>query len=275
MDARIFQRIRENLLRQRRNLLDWLQYTPNSKKQIHLGPAEETAVQAHLQILDTALAKAEDKTLGICKICHDYIEPDRLEMDFTANVCLSHYSVEDMRRLEAELELAHKVHKALLPQELPQIPGLQLAAFIQPADIVGGDYFDFFRFRDGAFFIQPDVQYILDPGGTGQVPDALVVGVERGLLVTDFWYTRVLDPRTMVVTGLTRNGVWLIEDGRVGPPVTNMRFTQSYLDALGPGAIRGVGSDATLVGGAAFDIGGYVVPSLHLASWNFTGGAKG
>jgi predicted Zn-dependent protease len=106
-------------------------------------------------------------------------------------------------------------------------------------------------------------------------PDALVGGVERGLLVTDLWYTRVLDPRTIVVTGLTRNGVWLVEDGRIVRPVTNLRFTQSYVEALAPGAVRAVGSDETLVAGATFGFGGYVVPSLHLASWNFTGGAKG
>ena len=112
---------------------------------------------------------------------------------------------------------------------------------------------------------------VLSPGST----DDLVAGMERGLLVTDFWYTRILDPRTMVVTGLTRNGVWLVEDGRIARPVTNMRFTQSYLEALAPGAVRAVGSDMTLVGGATFGLGAYVVPSLHLASWNFTGGAKG
>ena len=111
-------------------------------------------------------------------------------------------------------------------------------------------------------------------GGSSSA-DELVAGVARGVLVTDFWYTRILDPRTLVVTGLTRNGVWLIEDGKVVRPVTNMRFTQSFLDALGPGAVRGVGSDQTLVGGATFGLGAYVVPSLHLASWNFTGGAKG
>jgi hypothetical protein len=77
------------------------------------------------------------------------------------------------------------------------------------------------------------------------------------------------------VTGLTRNGVWLVEDGRVVRPVTNLRFTQSYLEALGPGNVRGVGSDLTLVSGGAFGIGAYAVPSLHLASWNFTGGASG
>jgi predicted Zn-dependent protease len=114
---------------------------------------------------------------------------------------------------------------------------------------------------------------VLEPGST--TPEALVGAVERGLLVTDFWYTRILDPRTMVVTGLTRNGVWLVEDGRIVRPVTNLRFTQSYLEALAPDAVRGVGSDATLVGGGIFGLGAYVVPSLHLAAWNFTGGAKG
>jgi predicted Zn-dependent protease len=111
-------------------------------------------------------------------------------------------------------------------------------------------------------------------GGPASRED-LTAGVERGLLVTDFWYTRILDPRTQVVTGLTRNGVWLIEDGRIVRPVTNLRFTQSFLEALGPGNVRAVGSDLTLVGGATFGVGAYVAPSLHLASWNFTGGAKG
>jgi predicted Zn-dependent protease len=124
----------------------------------------------------------------------------------------------------------------------------------------------------GAFGALP-ANLVLDAGDLA--PDDLVAGVERGLLVTDFWYTRILDPRTMVVTGLTRNGVWLVEDGRISRPVTNMRFTQSYVDALGPDSVRGIGSDLTLVGSATFDFGAYAVPSLHLTSWNFTGGAQG
>ncbi len=71
---------------------------------------------------------------------------------------------------------------------------------------------------------------------------ALVGQVSRGLLVSDFWYTRVLDPRTLVITGLTRNGVWLIEDGVVTQPVQNLRFTQSYPQALAPGGVLGIGS---------------------------------
>jgi predicted Zn-dependent protease len=103
--------------------------------------------------------------------------------------------------------------------------------------------------------------------------DALIAGVERGVYVVDFWYTRILDPRTQVVTGLTRNGVWLIEDGRIGTAVRNLRFTQSFSEALSPGAVRAVGSELELLpSGFSSDL---LVPSLHLASWNFTGGARG
>lgn len=112
---------------------------------------------------------------------------------------------------------------------------------------------------------------VLEAGGRS--PEEMLGGMERGLLVTDFWYTRVLDPRTQVVTGLTRNGVWLVEDGRIVRPVSNLRFTQSFLEALAPGGVRGVGSDRSLIGGGFG--GAYLVPSLHLAQWNFTGGAKG
>jgi predicted Zn-dependent protease len=114
---------------------------------------------------------------------------------------------------------------------------------------------------------------VLEPGTAS--PEELIGSVERGVLVTDFWYTRILDPRTQVVTGLTRNGVWLVENGRIVRPVTNLRFTQSFVEALGPGAVRGIGSDLTLVGGGTFGVGAYVAPSLHLASWNFTGNAQG
>lgn len=105
-------------------------------------------------------------------------------------------------------------------------------------------------------------------GEGGSSVDQLIGGVERGLAVYDFWYTRILDPKTQVVTGLTRNGVFLIEDGKVGPAVRNLRFTQSFVAALGPGKVKGIGSDGQLVNGMH-------VPSVHLAAWNFTGGAKG
>jgi len=103
----------------------------------------------------------------------------------------------------------------------------------------------------------------------------LVGDVGRGLLVTDNWYTRILDPRTLVVTGLTRNGVWLIEDGVVTRPVQNLRFTQSYPLALAPGAVLGVGSVAPTLPSSWGPTMNYRAPALRLAAWNYTGNASG
>jgi hypothetical protein len=109
--------------------------------------------------------------------------------------------------------------------------------------------------------------------GSGTIAD-MVARVGRGLLITDLWYTRVLDPRTLAVTGLTRNGVWLVEDGEVTRPARNMRFTQLYQQALAPGAVLGVGAEAVPQPSRAF-LGAWTAPALHLASWNMTGGASG
>ncbi|AEV88532.1 peptidase U62 [Actinoplanes sp. SE50] len=121
------------------------------------------------------------------------------------------------------------------------------------------------------------------PGGGG-TPDGppqvavsarpLVARMRRGLLVTDLWYTRVLDPKTLVVTGLTRNGVWLVEDGEITRPVSNLRFTQSYPQALGPGRVLGIGAESVLLPTSWGDAR-YASPALHLASWNVTGNASG
>jgi predicted Zn-dependent protease len=109
-------------------------------------------------------------------------------------------------------------------------------------------------------------------GGGDSSPEDLVGEVERGLLVTDFWYNRILDPKTQVVTGLTRNGLFLIEDGRVTAPVQNLRYTQSIVGAFGPGRVLGLGGDGQLVGGEGSVMH---VPTVRLAGWSFTGNARG
>ncbi|XVV11961.1 TldD/PmbA family protein [Actinoplanes sp. CA-131856] len=102
----------------------------------------------------------------------------------------------------------------------------------------------------------------------------LVSRMERGLLITDFWYTRVLDQKALIITGLTRNGVWLIENGELVAPVSNMRFTQSYPQALSPGAVKGIGSESILLPDR-WSGTRYAAPALHLSSWNLTGNASG
>jgi predicted Zn-dependent protease len=69
-------------------------------------------------------------------------------------------------------------------------------------------------------------------GGEAASSQELVTGVKRGLLVTRFWYTRMVDPQSILVTGLTRDGVFLIEDGKITRPVNNFRFNESPVTML-------------------------------------------
>jgi predicted Zn-dependent protease len=69
-------------------------------------------------------------------------------------------------------------------------------------------------------------------GGTAGRPEDLLASVKRGLLVTHFFYSRWLEPKAMSATGLTRDGVFLIEDGRVTGPVNNFRWNESPVNLL-------------------------------------------
>ena len=111
--------------------------------------------------------------------------------------------------------------------------------------------------------------------GAGTTPvDDMVASIDRGLFVTTFNYCRILDPKTQVVTGLTRNGTFMIENGAITGAVTNLRFTQSFVEGLSGGNVVAVGNDGRFAD-SEFGPGVVHAPSLHLASWNFTGGADG
>ena len=149
MQTSVINRIREGLLEKKENLQNWQVATAETEKQLQLGSADESAVQTQLEIIDTSLEKMEDGTYGICEICHDAVESELLQMDFTVTVCLGHYSEEELRQLESELELSQVVQRALLPAHVPSIPQYDIAAFSRPTQIVTGDYFDFLQFDDG------------------------------------------------------------------------------------------------------------------------------
>ena len=86
--------------------------------------------------------------------------------------------------------------------------------------------------RSGVPFAPPIDNLLLDlPGATVSL-DELVASCERGLLLTCLWYIREVDPATLLLTGLTRDGVYLVEGGEVVGAVNNFRFNQSPLDLL-------------------------------------------
>ena len=85
---------------------------------------------------------------------------------------------------------------------------------------------------------------LLMTGGAAALTD-LVAGTERGLLLTTLWYIREVDPTTLLLTGLTRDGVYLVQDGEVAAAVNNFRFNESPLDLLRRATEAGV-SEVTL-----------------------------
>jgi predicted Zn-dependent protease len=114
---------------------------------------------------------------------------------------------------------------------------------------------------------------VIVAGGSASV-DEMIATVDRGLYVATFNYCRILDPKSQVVTGLTRNGTFMIENGAITGAVTNMRFTQSFVAALAEGNVLHLGDDVRFAD-SEFGPGMVQAPTMHLGSWNFTGGSEG
>ncbi|MES2210188.1 MAG: TldD/PmbA family protein [Chloroflexota bacterium] len=105
---------------------------------------------------------------------------------------------------------------------------------------------------------------VMSPGTTPR--EELIAGLDRGLLVTRFHYTNPVHPKLAIVTGMTRDGTFLVEGGKVVGPVRNLRYTQSYLDALA--GVTAVGRERKTLKGF---LGSAVVPALRIEAWTFTG----
>jgi len=103
------------------------------------------------------------------------------------------------------------------------------------------------------------------PGSTPR--EELIAGVKRGVWVTRFHYINPVHPKKAILTGMTKDGTFLIEQGRISRPLLNFRFTQSIPDAFSD--VRAVSDTTKLLGGEFF--GASRVPALHLGSFSFTG----
>ncbi|MBA4859808.1 TldD/PmbA family protein [Streptomyces sp. PSKA54] len=81
--------------------------------------------------------------------------------------------------------------------------------------------------------LAPSIGNLILDGGDDRSLDEMVASTERGLLLTCLWYIREVDPATLLLTGLTRDGVYLVENGEVTAQVNNFRFNESPVDLLG------------------------------------------
>jgi len=106
------------------------------------------------------------------------------------------------------------------------------------------------------------VNYIMESAQPPVPLDDMIKGMARGLVISRFWYVRQIDPRSVMLTGLTRDGLWWVENGQIRYPVRNLRFNQSVLAMLAPWNVLAIG--------APIRKAPLMVPALKLAGFTFT-----
>jgi PmbA protein len=104
----------------------------------------------------------------------------------------------------------------------------------------------------------------ITPGGE-QTVDQMIAGTERGILITRLWYIREVDPYEKILTGMTRDGTFFVEDGKVKHGLLNFRFNQSLIEMLNN--VEAMGKAVRASGEEAFDM---VVPAMKIRGFNFT-----
>ena len=101
--------------------------------------------------------------------------------------------------------------------------------------------------------------------GGEQTTEQMIGGTEHGILVTRLWYIREVDPYEKILTGMTRDGTFLIEGGKVKSGIRNFRFNQSLIEMLS--GVEAIGRPVRASGEEAFDM---VAPAMKVRGFNFT-----
>jgi len=129
--------IREQLEKRRDEIKLLLSSIPTSEPAATTAPFVEL-----LEEVDSAVQRMDAGTYGICDVCHDTVEKERLIADPLTRLCLDHLTSEEQRALERDLELASQVQRGLLPQSDAEFRDWRIHYQYKPAGMVSGDYFD-------------------------------------------------------------------------------------------------------------------------------------
>jgi PmbA protein len=106
---------------------------------------------------------------------------------------------------------------------------------------------------------------VFEPTSDPKTVDQMISSTERGILVTRLWYIREVDPYEKILTGMTRDGTFLVEDGKVACGIRNFRFNQSLIDMLSN--VEQMSTPVRTSGEESFDM---VVPAMKVNGFNFT-----
>lgn len=112
------------------------------------------------------------------------------------------------------------------------------------------------------------VNFILESADKSHSLAEMIANTERALLLTRLWYIRMVSPRTQLLTGLTRDGVWLVEKGKLKHAVRNFRFNQSVMAMLAPGNVEMIGSPERVGGEGGRGVS--LFPALKLKAFTFS-----
>jgi len=161
----------------------------------------------------------------------------------------------------------------------PELPGSQSAQGGIPAQRISMvkdgvlenlTYNRFWAKQKGKEPTPGPVNTIFQTSGPTHSIEEMIKSTERGILVGRFWYIRSTDVRTASSTGLTRDGVWMIENGKIVYPLSNFRFNQSVTQMLGPGNVLMVGKSERVGGSEGGGSNASLLPALKLKAFNFT-----
>jgi len=160
--------------------------------------------------------------------------------------------------------------------ELPGAPWVQNGIpaqkihFVRNGVLENLDYSRFWAQQKGKEPTPGPVNSIFESSAPPARLEEMIKATERGLLVSRFWYIRAVDPRTALFTGLTRDGVWLVEHGRIQYPVKNFRFNQSLLELLAPGNVEMIGATERVSGSESQGRSSSLTPALKVKQFHFT-----
>lgn len=161
----------------------------------------------------------------------------------------------------------------------PELPGSQAAQAGLPAEKIylvrngvleSLVYSRYWAQRKGERPTPGPVNIIIESSAPPTSVEEMIRATDRGLLVSRFWYIRGIDPRRAASTGLTRDGVWYIEGGKIQYPVKNFRFNQSMTEMLAPGNVELIGRPERVSSSEGGGGSASMMPALKVKKFNFT-----
>ncbi len=165
----------------------------------------------------------------------------------------------------------------------PELPGSQAAQGGMPAQKIylvrngvleNLVYSRFWAKEKGKQPTPGPVNNIMESSRPASSLEDMIKATDRGILLGRFWYIRPVDPRTALQTGLTRDGIWYIENGKIKHPVTNFRFNQSLMQLLAPGNVEMIGASERVGSSEGQGDSSALLPALKVKEFHFTSASE-